>query len=84
MDTIIEKLIEFLKEKASKKQILAVIGIIVILLIDIPLEGKWLAMFAMTKIISVAFIVFVGQLVQWNIDKEKKNVKENANKPLLG
>lgn len=82
MDTIIEKLIEFLKEKASKKQILAVIGIIVILLINVPLEGKWIAMFAMAKICSITIIVIVGQLVQWNLDKGENHVEKNVSKPV--
>jgi len=70
MDTIIEKLIEIIKEKASKKQVIAIIGIICLFMLGAP----------PIYIAAVTIYAITAQTVldYKNPFKEKKDVEKNV------
>ena len=75
----ISKEIEFLKEKVSKKQIVAVLAIISIMMIEIPPDTKYLPLLILAKIIAITLLAGYAIHLQTNLDKEKNNVKEEIN-----
>jgi len=65
----IDKAVEIIKEKVSKKQILAVIADFIILRIEIPPEVEQQALFIGIKIGCITLITLVALFFQWNLDK---------------
>ena len=67
-----DKALDVIKEKVSKKQILAVIADVIILRIQIPAEVKQQALFLGVKIACIALITLVALVIQWDLDKRGK------------
>lgn len=71
MDKILEKVIELVKEKASKKQIIAIVGLICLVILKAtPLYVAVVVMYAITAQTVLEYKHPV---------KEKNHVKENSN-----
>lgn len=71
MDKMLEKVIELVKEKASKKQIISIVGLICLVILNAdPLYIAVLAMYAITAQTVLEYKHPV---------KEKNHVKENSN-----
>ena len=66
----ISKEIEFLKEKVSKKQIVAVLAIISIMMIVIPPDTKWTPLLILTKIIAITLLAGYAIRLQTNLRKQ--------------
>jgi hypothetical protein len=64
MDTILDKLLETIKEKMSKKQVIAIVGMVVLYLLTAH-PGY------------VAGVAIIAIVAQTYLDKEKNNVQEN-------
>jgi hypothetical protein len=76
----IDKACDIIKEKVSKKQILAVIADVIILRIQVPPDIKQQALFLGIKIGCIALITLVALIIQWDLDKKgASNGKENGN-----
>ena len=65
-----DKALDVIKEKVSKKQILAVIADVIILRIQIPPEVEQQALFIGIKIGCITLITLVALFFQWNLDKK--------------
>jgi len=74
---MIDKIIELAKEKLSKKQIIAVVGILAIL--SIVLTTNESIIFPTVKAVCIMIVVLVSNYFQWDIDKEKNNENKTDN-----